>query len=106
MRPISEIAESMGLDRQTIIPYGHYKAKVPLEAIRDDGPRGRLVLVTAMTPTRAGEGKTTTTIGPHAGSGAPGTQCRRDDSGTLLGPYLRHQGRRHRRRPVSCGAGG
>ena len=63
MRPILEIAESMGLDRESVIPYGHHKAKVLLDAIRADGLRGKLVLVTGMTPTRAGEGKTTTTVG-------------------------------------------
>ena len=63
MRPIAEIATSMGLDSEAIIPYGHYKAKVRLNAIRQDGPRGKLVVVTGMTPTRAGEGKTTTTMG-------------------------------------------
>ena len=63
MRPIAEIAETMGLDPKTIIPQGYYKAKLPLETIRSDGPRGKLVVVTGMTPTRAGEGKTTTTVG-------------------------------------------
>ena len=63
MRPIAEITETMGLDPKTIIPQGYYKAKLPLETIRSDGPRGKLVVVTGMTPTRAGEGKTTTTVG-------------------------------------------
>ncbi len=63
MRPITEIAESMGLDPEAVVPYGRYKAKIALDAIRQDGPRGRLILVTGMTPTRAGEGKTTTTAG-------------------------------------------
>jgi formate--tetrahydrofolate ligase len=63
MLPITEIAKKMGLDAESVIPYGRYKAKVSLDAIRQDGPRGKLVLVTAMTPTRAGEGKTTTTVG-------------------------------------------
>ena len=53
----------MGLDEGAIIPYGHHKAKVPLDAIRRDGPRGKMILVTAVTPTKAGEGKTTTTVG-------------------------------------------
>ena len=42
MRPIAEIAEAMGLDPSLIIPYGKYKAKVPLDAIRSDGPRGSI----------------------------------------------------------------
>ena len=63
MLPIAEVARSMGLDEGTIIPYGHHKAKVPLDAIRRDGPKGKMILVTAVTPTKAGEGKTTTTVG-------------------------------------------
>ena len=88
MRPISEIAESMGLDRLTIIPYGHYKAKIPLEAIRDDGRRGKLVLVTAMTPTRAGEGKTTTTIGLTQGLGRLGHNAAATIREPSLGPIF------------------
>ncbi len=88
MRPISEIAESMGLDRQTIIPYGNYKAKIPLEAIRDDGRRGKLVLVTAMTPTRAGEGKTTTTIGLTQGLGRLGHNAAATIREPSLGPIF------------------
>ena len=60
MRPITEIADVMGLDPASVIPYGRYKAKIGLEAIRSEGPRGKLILMTGMTPTRAGEGKTTT----------------------------------------------
>ena len=63
MRPIAEIAESLGLDAAVLIPQGHYKAKIPLDAIREDGKRGKLVVVTGITPTPAGEGKTTTTVG-------------------------------------------
>ena len=63
MRPIAEIAESLGLDTAALIPQGHYKAKIPLDAIREDGKRGKLVVVTGITPTPAGEGKTTTTVG-------------------------------------------
>ena len=63
MRPIAEIAEKMGLDPDMMIPYGHYKAKILLEAIRQNGHRGKMIVVTGITPTRAGEGKTTTTVG-------------------------------------------
>ena len=63
MQPIAEIAAKMGLDPKLVFPYGRYKAKVHLDAIRDNAPRGKMVLVTGMTPTRAGEGKTTTTVG-------------------------------------------
>ena len=63
MRPITEVAEELGLDREAVIPYGHYKAKIHLDAIREGGPRGKMVVVTGITPTPAGEGKTTTTVG-------------------------------------------
>jgi formate--tetrahydrofolate ligase len=63
MRPISEIADSIGIANEHVIPYGSYKAKIHLDAIKPDGHRGKLILMTGMTPTRAGEGKTTTTVG-------------------------------------------
>ena len=64
MKPIYEIADKAGIDRELIEPYGKYKAKIDLKALGTVGSEpGRLVLVTAMTPTAAGEGKTTTTIG-------------------------------------------
>jgi formate--tetrahydrofolate ligase len=64
-KPIAEVAEPLGLGADDLQPYGRHIAKVPLgllERLRDR-PDGRLVLVTAMTPTRYGEGKTTVTIG-------------------------------------------
>jgi formate--tetrahydrofolate ligase len=65
LRPIQEIAAGVGLAETEIEPYGHHKAKVAWEAIarRRTTPAGALVLVTAMTPTPAGEGKSTTTVG-------------------------------------------
>ena len=63
MRPIAEIAEKVGLDTKAIIPQGHYKAKLPLDFIREGGTRGKMILVTGITPTQAGEGKTTTAVG-------------------------------------------
>ena len=63
MRPIMDVAEDLGLSPDSIIPYGHHKAKIRLDAIRDDGRRGKMVVVTGITPTPAGEGKTTTTVG-------------------------------------------
>ena len=53
----------MGLDDESIIPYGLFKAKISLDAIPSNGRRGKLIVVTGMTPTPAGEGKTTTTVG-------------------------------------------
>ena len=69
MLPIGEIAEKLGISRDDIEPYGKYKAKLGLDAAKKygSGKNGRLVLVTAMTPTPAGEGKTTTTIGVSDG---------------------------------------
>ena len=63
MRPIMDVAQDLGLSQDSVIPYGHYKAKIQLDAIRDDGRRGKMVVVTGITPTPAGEGKTTTTVG-------------------------------------------
>ena len=64
LRPIGEIAEAAGIDEKYLEPYGRYKAKIDPQLLKDC-PRenGKLVLVTAITPTPAGEGKTTTTIG-------------------------------------------
>ncbi len=62
-RPIAEVAAQLGLAPDHVVPYGEGKAKVRLQALAGDRPRGRLVLVTAITPTPAGEGKTTTSIG-------------------------------------------
>lgn len=64
MKKITEIARTAGIDEKYIEQYGNYKAKIDLAALRDPGKAdGKLVLVTAITPTPAGEGKTTTTIG-------------------------------------------
>ncbi|SVD98111.1 uncharacterized protein METZ01_LOCUS450965, partial [marine metagenome] len=63
MRPITEVAEELGLDRESVIPYGRYKAKIELSAIKSGGRRGKMIVVTGITPTPAGEGKTITTIG-------------------------------------------
>ncbi len=64
MRPVAEIAALVGLDPAQVVPYGHHIAKVPPGAFEGAVDcRGKLILVTAMTPTSKGEGKTTTTIG-------------------------------------------
>ena len=65
MKHISEIAASAGIDAKYVEQYGSYKAKIDLSLLNDrkDEPDGKLILVTAITPTPAGEGKTTTTIG-------------------------------------------
>ena len=66
MRPIEELArERLGIPAESLEPYGHYKAKVSLDYVAqlDGRPDGKLVLMTAISPTPAGEGKTTTTVG-------------------------------------------
>ncbi len=65
MKPIKEIAEKVGLDEDDLELYGKYKAKISLEAISQlkEKENGKLILVTAINPTPAGEGKTTTMIG-------------------------------------------
>ncbi len=63
LRPITEIAERLGIPDDRLVPYGTDKAKVRLGALDSGRPPGRLVLVSAITPTPAGEGKTTTSIG-------------------------------------------
>ena len=88
MRHIAEIAETVGLDPQMVVPYGHYKAKVHLDAVRRDGPRGKLVVVTGMTPTRAGEGKTTTTIGLTQAMGRLGHRVMATLREPSLGPIF------------------
>ena len=69
MLDIYQIAEKAGIKKEYVIPYGLDKAKIDLR-IKDelkDKKDAKLVLVTAITPTKAGEGKTTTTIGLHDG---------------------------------------
>jgi formate--tetrahydrofolate ligase len=66
LRPIVPLArERLGIPEESLEPYGHYKAKVSLDYVAqlDSRPEGKLVLVTAISPTPAGEGKTTTTVG-------------------------------------------
>ena len=63
MKPITEIAEKVGVGEEYLEPYGRYKAKIDLSYMKNCKKEGKLVLVTAITPTPAGEGKTTTTIG-------------------------------------------
>ncbi len=63
MQPISEIAQRAHVDEKYLEHYGRYKAKVDLALLNEERQSGKLILVTAITPTPAGEGKTTTTIG-------------------------------------------
>ncbi|WP_279125901.1 MULTISPECIES: formate--tetrahydrofolate ligase [Acidaminococcus] len=65
MEPISKIADKVGILPEELEQYGHYKAKISLDVLKrlENKPNGKLVLVTAITPTPAGEGKSTTSIG-------------------------------------------
>ena len=60
--PIAEIGAKLGIPEESLIPYGHDKAKISADFIKSTGkrPNGKLILVTAVSPTPAGEGKTTT----------------------------------------------
>ena len=95
MTPIAEVAsEKLGMDAEHLEPYGHYKAKIPLSYIDtlQDRPDGKLILVTAMTPTTAGEGKTTTSVGLCDGLSRIGKKtmvCLREPS---LGPVFGMKG--------------
>ncbi len=92
--PIQDIGAKLGIAKDHLLPFGHDKAKVSADFIRSvqDRPDGRLVLVTAMNPTPAGEGKTTTTVGLGDGLNAIGTKaaiCIREAS---LGPCFGMKG--------------
>jgi formate--tetrahydrofolate ligase len=65
LKPIAEIAASLGLSGDDLVPYGRYIAKIPISVMDhyQEAPDGKVILVTAMSPTSMGEGKTTTTIG-------------------------------------------
>ena len=63
LTPITEIAEAAGVPAEALVPYGAYKAKVDVRRMTPSGTEGKLVLVSAMSPTPAGEGKSTNTVG-------------------------------------------
>ncbi len=69
MIPINEVASKLGIKDDDLVNYGKYKAKISLKVLEDlkDKPNGKLILVTAINPTPAGEGKTTTNIGLSMG---------------------------------------
>src|SRR6187200_2270925 len=72
VRPIAEVARDLGIRPEHLVAYGDDKAKVRLAAVDSGRPRGRLILVSALTPTSAGEGKTTISIGLAQGLQAIG----------------------------------
>ncbi len=95
LRPIAEMArDKLGIDPSHLVPYGHTKAKLSFNLLRDlqTRPDGKLILVTAITPTPAGEGKTTTTVGLGDGLNRIGRKaivCLREPS---LGPCFGMKG--------------
>jgi hypothetical protein len=107
-KPIQEIGAKLGIPSEALLPYGHDKAKVGQDFIEacSDRPNGKLILVTAINPTPAGEGKTTTTVGLGDGLNRIGKKaaiCIREAS---LGPELRDEGGRRRRRQCAGRADG
>ncbi|MEC9277863.1 MAG: formate--tetrahydrofolate ligase [Chloroflexota bacterium] len=88
MRPISEIADELGIPSDVVLPYGKYKAKIPLSEIKTNSPRGKLIVVTGITPTPAGEGKTTTTVGLAQGMGRIGKKVAATLREPSLGPIF------------------
>ena len=94
IKPIGDIADKLGIPNDALMPYGHTKAKVDLKYIETlkDKPNGKLILVTAITPTPAGEGKTTTSVGLTDGLNRIGKNamvCLREPS---LGPCFGMKG--------------
>ena len=89
MEPITKIADDLGIDSEHVLPYGRYKAKISLDALRDAKDRqGKLVVVTGITPTPAGEGKTTTAIGLTQGMGRLGHKVIVNLREPTLGPIF------------------
>jgi formate--tetrahydrofolate ligase len=92
MKPISEVARSLDIDPAQLEPYGHYKAKLPLKSFMDRPRKGKLVLVSAITPTPAGEGKTTTTVGLVQGLAKIGVRAAAALREPSLGPTFGMKG--------------
>ena len=89
MQTISKIADSLGFKPEHVLPYGHYKAKISLDAIAEGkAEQGKLVVVTGITPTPAGEGKTTTAIGLTQGMGRLGHKVSVNLREPTLGPIF------------------
>ena len=92
MKPIAEVARALDIDPEQLEPYGRWKAKLPLSAFMNRPRRGKLVLVSAITPTPAGEGKTTTTIGIVQGLAKIGVRAAAALREPSLGPTFGMKG--------------
>ena len=91
MQPITEVAKTAGVDEKYLEQYGKYKAKVDYNILKEvQRPDGKLILVTAINPTPAGEGKTTTTVGLADGMRTLGKNRRLRDHGCSV-PGFRYQ---------------
>ena len=91
MEPINQIAAGLGIKEEYLIPFGRYKAKISMDALNDAPTRerrGKLVVVTGMTPTPAGEGKTTTASGLTQGMGRLGHRAVVNLREPSLGPIF------------------
>ena len=92
LRPINEIAATLSIPAEAVEPYGHFKAKIDLARVPATGKQGKLILVTAINPTPAGEGKSTTSVGLADALNRIGKQtvlCLREPS---LGPCFGTKG--------------
>lgn len=92
MRKIDDIAIDMGLDPNKLEPYGHDKAKVPLDAFPNVDDKAKLIVITAITPTPAGEGKSTTAVGLVQGLAKIGKKPVLTIRQPSLGPVFGHKG--------------
>jgi len=92
MRKIDDIAIDMGLDPNKLEPYGHDKAKVPLNAFPNVDDKAKLIVITAITPTPAGEGKSTTAVGLVQGLAKIGKKPVLTIRQPSLGPVFGHKG--------------
>ena len=92
MRPIADLAADLGLDPSVLEPYGRDKAKIPLDAFPDAAEKAMLVVVTAITPTPAGEGKSTTAVGLVQGLAKIGKKPVLTIRQPALGPVFGHKG--------------
>jgi formate--tetrahydrofolate ligase len=92
LRPISDVAADLGLRYSDLEPFGRDKAKIPLDAFPSTGTPGKLIVVTAITPTPAGEGKSTTAVGLVQGLAKTGRRAALTIRQPSLGPVFGHKG--------------
>jgi formate--tetrahydrofolate ligase len=92
MKKLNDLALEMGIDPEALEPYGHDKAKIPLDAFPTAEKKAKLVVITAITPTPAGEGKSTTAIGLTQGLAKIGKKPVLTIRQPALGPVFGHKG--------------